>query len=43
LFILLTGAAKMVFIVWASTGLVAYFLYGFRHSHHARDEAAAGR
>jgi basic amino acid/polyamine antiporter, APA family len=43
LFLLLTGAAKMVFVVWASAGLVAYYLYGFRHSHHARDERAAGR
>ena len=33
LFFLLTDKAKMVFVVWASLGLVAYFLYGFRKSH----------
>jgi len=41
LFLLLTGAAKTVFIVWASVGLVAYYLYGYRKSHLGR--ATSGR
>ena len=35
LFALLTGTAKTVFVVWASIGLTAYYLFGYRKSHLA--------
>ncbi|MGR9108625.1 MAG: amino acid permease [Gammaproteobacteria bacterium] len=36
LFFFLPTDAKLVFPIWASIGLVFYFLYGYRNSHVAR-------
>jgi APA family basic amino acid/polyamine antiporter len=43
LFSQLSTYTELLFISWTAFGLVIYFGYGFRKSHHARDEKAAGR
>ena len=43
LFSQLSTYTEVLFLSWTAFGLVLYFGYGFRHSHHARDERAAGR
>jgi APA family basic amino acid/polyamine antiporter len=43
LFSQLSTYTEVLFISWTAFGLVLYYAYGYRHSHHARDEAAAGR
>jgi APA family basic amino acid/polyamine antiporter len=43
LFSQLSAYTEILFLSWTALGLVLYFAYGFRHSHHARERAAARR
>jgi basic amino acid/polyamine antiporter, APA family len=43
LFSQLSTYTEVLFLSWTAFGLLLYYGYGFRHSHHAKAERAAGR